>query len=387
MAGAYGQTDVMNDPNWIIHNMAGRGPHDPIRVQMEAALKMIEMRQAENARQQTAQEGAQTRAQIAEENNRTRQSGIDTASADRAATLEMEQGKNNQLNASREELRKSQQLDTVTKLLATTTPGSPEYKQLSAHAMKLVGVEPTAAAPGAQDALKSAVQSGAIKVHGGQPQVGGTPPAATTPVSSGAPTTGTPPESGPFGAVDQGLGFARNGFPNLPNTPESAGFGGTINGRPAGDVIAEGALKRSDRVGFNSIPEAESGQTALAAIRANPALNTVQNPPPHEDMVANPVSFSPGALAAQPQTGVGAGELGTPPSTLGNVNVAGTKAPLPGPNPVPNATPAPGAPQPAFVGPLNIQPGAVPAPTPGRGLNPAELANKVKKPEDFVAQQ
>ncbi len=367
--------------------MAGRGPHDPIRQQMEAALKMIELRQAENARQQNAQEGAQTRAQIAEENNRTRQSGIDTASADRAATLEMERGKNDQLGASREELRRSQQLDTVTKLLATTPPGSPEYKQLSAHAMKLAGVDVAAAGatPDAGAGLRSAVQSGAIKVHGGQPQVAGTQPtpqpATTTPApvaantGATAPTPATPPAVGPTGAVDQGFGFAPNGYPILPNTPEPTLGRDTINGRPAGEQLAAHA--------HGVEPESPSGRLAFAALNQDrstaqaspsspvPAGATptgIKGPNQYPSPIGPP--FSPAALAAQPQ--VGGGGIPTNPA---------------GEHQWPSGAASSGTQSGAWLAdqfkqlPITFSPGAS-----NQAQDRAQVA-KLKKPEDLVTQQ
>lgn len=73
---AYGQTDVMHDRRYLLANMANRGPHDPIRLNMEAALRSLNEEEAtaeksrqfgiqqaglEESRQQRAEAGKQSR--------------------------------------------------------------------------------------------------------------------------------------------------------------------------------------------------------------------------------------------------------------------------------------------------------------------------------------
>lgn len=77
---AYGQTDVMHDPKWLMANMAGRGAHDPVRLQMEAQLQRLQYEQSSAL--QAGQFSAAHAQQLAEFQQRLRESH-DTSEANR----------------------------------------------------------------------------------------------------------------------------------------------------------------------------------------------------------------------------------------------------------------------------------------------------------------
>ncbi len=78
MNDAYGQTDVMHDPNWLIANMRGRGPHDPVRAQMEAQLAQLQHQNVINAENQRLQESARSREQEGAQNRQAREDMFNT---------------------------------------------------------------------------------------------------------------------------------------------------------------------------------------------------------------------------------------------------------------------------------------------------------------------
>lgn len=105
---------------------------------------------------------------------------------------------------------------------------------------------------------------------------------------------------------------------------------GTINGRPARTAVAEGALK------MGVSPEDTKSRELYNTMRSNPSLAANQ-PAPNENMTPSPVTpWHPSQL-------VGANELATPPSTLGEPKLAANPVPgaQPNPAPTPGGTPEP----------------------------------------------
>jgi hypothetical protein len=254
---AYGATDVMHDRNYLLALMR-RGPRDPLAQAAEKQWALMDQQET-----QQAQLGA-TRENLAEQ-IRSREGAQAENIAQREQRAKETGDYRSDLLAQRAEEAKDREsarmLAVLPELITTYGPveGPKRAKAIMDQFMAQHGV--AAPAAGAPDATTAAAQRFAGK-----------------PVTEGAPPTAGGP------AVDQSTGrhltpqertaappitFAPSGTVAAPTAPAAIppeleyvrppGTVGMINGRPAGDVIAEGAL----RTGV--LPESESGKTALTA--------------------------------------------------------------------------------------------------------------------------
>lgn len=153
-------------------------------------------------------------------------------------------------------------------------------------------------------------------------------------------TGGEPPKVGPNGAVDQGLGFAPNGYPILPNTPEP-------RYTPLGSSSLEGSRLVNERGKPGLVTPSGGfigGISATQAAKYSGGAAVPQNPPPNEAATAQPVSgYTPPTTAfSQPNTPVAPQPNptpGVPPEpALGITKFE--NAPVPTPAGTPPAIPA-----------------------------------------------
>jgi hypothetical protein len=397
MADGYGQTDVMHDRNYLMALMR-RGPHDPLAQTAKAQWELLNQQEA-----QQASLGA-TQANL-EEQIRSRETGQALTREQIAQRDRETAGYRADVLAQRgQEMQDRESARTLASVqsLMEAYPGPEGQKRAQAVLNQYLagrGITMPAAAP---DAATVAAQQFAASQ--GKPVVGGAPtpttpaaqPTAGAPQVTGAPATtpaaGAP--AAPTGARITGsvgvpgwsppINFAPSGTVAPAPAPTGtvippeleyvrpAGTVGYINGRPAGEVIAEGAL----RTGIT--PESESGRTALAALTkpATPlgavAAEQPVTPPPEKkftfmDWLAGRTTPTGGPAAPQPVTptfggkGTGAGSAWEGPTSPGQLATGPTAGPTPEPTP---GGPTPTGPFSGSIGNITQGPEPTPAGTP-----------------------
>jgi hypothetical protein len=377
---AYGQTDVMNDPNYI-RAMLQRNPHDPLRQAAEKNLEYLQHQQTlqqsernlqENiaARRQTVEEGRADRAQRAGETAQYHQDQLNQRKAeqlqraaeagDRSAQRVlaalpfiniMNYGKDApaiQKKILDQFLSQQGVPTTVTPTVDATTQaaqraagalGKPvaqpagQAPTTAPQQTPRSGITPLSAAPSTLAALQGQPEAGAAQPTGA-PQPAERPPTSADLFAQGkaqAQTQGTPyVEGGQVYGGPKGQDYNVSTGEWMPSSLQ-----GTINGKPAGQAIAEGAV----RTGIT--PESRTGLAALRQMSVERGI-AGGNPPPNEAMTPTPVGqpqVAQGAPPTEPPPVLGGG-----PSPAGSLFSGGQGANAlvgPQPNPTPAGTPAP----------------------------------------------
>jgi hypothetical protein len=342
-------TDVWSDRNYLMALMQRR-PGDPLRQTAEKQWELLNQRES-----QAASLGA-TQANLAE-TIRSREAGQKEAEAARTERAKETAGYREDILSQRAEAQKNAEAARILTALQYET--DPKVtKQILSQFYASHGVAPPTAAPdpaveAARRARAASGQPVANQPVTGQPPVEGvserplTPgqkrqeevaggrfsPSGTVAPSGTAPATSEPirpPEgltlsemlkSAPSGTqlVQAGGG----GYIYAPKTPLPGRFAtpggevrppgtvGYINGQPAGDVIAAGAL----RTGVT--PQSESGRTALASQLSKEGL-------PFFSKTTEP-TVAPVVAATPPAPGLNA-RLGTAGGTIDPLGAAGGRA-------------------------------------------------------------
>jgi len=263
-------TDVMHDRGYLTTLLSHANPR--LRHQAQQALESLDREEARGIQQQQFGEQIAARRQAHEENVAQRELGRQNLETYRESML-----------AQREEGQKAR--DTALMMHLMENPGQLEamgYSKEQANALmqnlvnkqlSKIGIQPGAAAP---DRLQQAVTQFAASRGEPVAPAAATPPiaqaAAGTPatptgggatVGGGADTEGLPTRAVTAPLADRIRAVAPPGMSYNVSTGEwiPSGTPGTINARPAGEVIAEGAL----RTGI--APESVSGTAALAQLR------------------------------------------------------------------------------------------------------------------------
>lgn len=395
-------TDVMNDRRYLLAMMQ-RNPRDPLRQAAEKQWEYLNQQEAQQtniaAHAANLAEQIQAREQAHGENVAQREARAKELADYRASVLGERKTEFDERQADRA-LAALQYLPTIYKdpkqvqamsqqimnqyltRAGITAPAIPTDAATEA-VRRFAGVAPTPAAP-------TPAPTGITQPTAAPVAVAGAPAPAAAPgaIPTEGPTgpTGVPPTQieRMIAATPAGMAYSASRGGYIPATTQ-----GTIGGRPAGEVIAEGAR----RIGIT--PESASGLAALTA-------------PPPGTLAAKPIGPTPagpplGAAGAGPEPptplNVRAGAAGeairgyTDPFTIvknlfggggGGVNqlVKGGGGPTPEPTPGPTLpTPGPtlptvaAAPQPTPVPtpPAQPTPGALPAPGQG-GLSPEQQA-------------
>lgn len=390
---AYGQTDVMHDLNYI-RSLLGN-PNPRLRAQGEAALRDLQARENQHEQLMQFQQREADRQAAHEGNLGVREAGVENQ---RLAKEEL-----NQRGQAAEGDRKTALMahllanPMALQNLQGNTPDAAINKAIVNKMLSDAGVSVTMPtdpklAAAAKLAGKPAPVGEVLGGGGQQPATQSTSlPAGFAPGNPGSPTVGPLPNIqrnvdaghvvGPMAAqIPAGNDFNFNTGELVAKNKE-----GTINGMPAGRAIAEGAM----RTGI--MPESDTGTRALKAMNTKPQFSANQSPEPAFRGHGAGSSWGPSELAATPPAPqqsklVGAGELASPPLTLGEGVQAPKVAGLPNPNP--NPTPAPGSQQPgaiaSTVSDVAKNPFTLPnAPVPNLALTPPALPpSKKLTPEE-----
>jgi hypothetical protein len=414
--------DVMMDRNYLLALMQ-RNPRDPLRQVAEKQLEYLNAHEAQQAQLTASRENLA-------ENIRAR---VGTETENRALR---EQSARQAENYRRDVLaqRESEASDRQAAQLLAALPeiGATYGKDAPAVSRKildqfLAGRGITAPTAGVNETTKAAQ-----RFLGKTPPTDEGVPSAATNVAPPAATGGTdvgggsvepqrtlrvpggltareamrsaPPGFMAVNAPDGGLVYVAQKPVSLVPTPVAEarpeGTVGMIGGRPAGDVLAEGALKTG------TMPQSESGRTALSAKLSREGLpffasstETTPNPPTTAAVPVKPEptggfgdwltgkASSTQVQAAQVPEGkftFGDWLFGRTTPTGGAKSVAaGDKGPSWAPSSLasgPTPEPTPGAPLPtATPSPMPVAgatPPAVPTPTPGLDMTALEQARR-----------
>jgi hypothetical protein len=254
---------------------------------------LLEQRGHELARNQQREEFYFRQEALKNQLGESQQSRADINRENEAGRMERARQHNELVRISQEDNRTR---NLISAMNAASYDQSPEGKallrSLQAEYAKTIGI-PTGAAPTTTPAAGGKGEfgpGGTPAPTGGKGEYGpgGAPagaPAPTTPMATNnqynqptAAFTQPSPNVGPTGAVDQGLGFAPNGYPILPNTPE-----------PRYVPLGTNPLDYSTAVP-GGIRTPSGGFIGGASAQRRVADQTnVLNPPPNEAMAAAPV--------------------------------------------------------------------------------------------------
>jgi hypothetical protein len=355
---AYGQTDVMHDPRYLASMISNPNPR--IRAQGEAAMKALEMEQQRQFHEQEFNERQHAAQTQHDETAASREEAGRSAHEDRAS-------REKDLESARQMRIQDQQNNSLLEAARTTTDPA-ESKMLMDQWKQKNGIAVPQATP---DPKTAALQA----FHGQQPTASASTALAPSTLAGGNWEVGPTTPTGTQLNVNAGRVFntgAPTGSDVNVNTGEFVPQGreGTINGQPAGQAIAEGAIKTGIR------PESPSGTAALAAMdkagtafaggggfpagpvrRAEPVSTGLSaNPAPREGGYPTGAESSPTLAQTNPTPKETGFPTGAPPFAPGSLAA----------QPQPNTTPAPGT---QFQGPVTAtvgflgQPNApVPAP-------------------------
>ncbi len=359
---AFGRTDTTNDPR-VLYGLTQTGN----RKQRKAAeLRLQEISHDQDLAQHQAQfdaSHAQTerlrgdalseRRDIFDERQAQRQDFHDAQAGENAIRMKALQ----------------QQADTARLNALQLQLGDPNLKDqhpaIKNEIMRILGVQNNVATGGTAAGVTPAAAAGKGEYGPGgapkAPNAGGAPP-TTQPATYTPPTgafTGQPapqtggelPAVGPTGAVDQGGGFAPNGYPILPNTPE-----------PRYTPLGHGSLEGSTQA-QGGIQTPSGG---FIGTKITPGVADLVDPTGGAATVARQTEagYAPGSQGGIPFRGTGGY---TPPTT--SFTTGGSSA-------QPGAAPAPTSNVPA---PINVGlgvPGQEPVNLFSVGLNPNVPSNQ-----------
>lgn len=326
MADAYGQTDVMNDPRWIMANMAGRRPGDPVYRQMEAALKAYELRQGLEMHDEQLNEQMMSREGMAaaaraqrDEALSQRESEAKSRESDRALAREDLMSRSEESRKIRESAEQDRRLNALTAY--TSSPAflqahgknAPQVaNQLMASELAKMGLNVnTTGSPTGSTNPELAKWAAATGKTGGQPTSGGTNAA-----SPAATTAAAPPATGGEGFSPSGL-VAGQSPPPQPEWKEQLQGGLVKTHLPSGGTST--TFEPTTPEGVAKINEARAQTAARSAwLEAHPEPFASGNMAATQGVVSFPKnlppapqgSFEPIQLAtntkglAQPGTGV-----------------------------------------------------------------------------------
>ncbi len=298
MNDAYGQTDVMHDPNYLRSLLAHNNPR--VRAQGEEGLRQLQAQEVHQQQLAEFQQREMDRNRAHDENLGLRQSEADSRGVQREA-----------MAGDKEKAGEDRRAAMLHTILNDPTADPDMKKAIQGHLLKQAGVSytPTVDPKVAALARSKGIQAPTPQTVGGAPQ-------GTAPVTS--PGTGV---SAPFGqpAVQRNVDAGHVVGPLASTIPAGKDLNfntgelvdknheGTINGQPASRALGEGAL----RTGIS--PESPAGIRGLAEATQNRALS-MNNPAPNENMTANPVTptWSPTQLVGQPQTAPSVAPTGPP---------------------------------------------------------------------------
>ncbi len=317
---AYGQTDVMNDPRYL-YSQTQTGN----RKQRKAAEDRLQMLQHERDRAQQESQFGASHAQT----ERLRQDSLDESKRhfDLAQAQQRDLHNATEVDSQLRAKVAQQQADTQRLNALQLQLGDPNLKDqhpaIKQEIMRIMGIQnntttggvPTTGAKGEYGPGGAPVAPNAATAKKGEYGPGGAPATAASTTTYQNPTTvftgqpapqtgGERPAIGPTGAVDQGGGFAPNGYPILPNTlePRYVPLG---HGSLEGSTPVAGGI-RTPSGGFIGTKLTPGVQNL---INPGAAAAATSNPPPNESMVAAPVeggytlptpAFTTGGSATQP---------------------------------------------------------------------------------------
>lgn len=359
-------TDVMRDRNYLLA-LIRRGPRDPLAQAAEKQWELLNQQEAQGAQLGATRENLMEQISAREEAH-----GENIAQREQAAKQLADYRED--LLAQRGEEAKDREAARVLAALQYETDPKVTKQVLSqfyaSHGITSPGAAPTDPVTAAAQRFRAA-QGGTV-APGTQPPTA-TPTATPVPAAPPATPTTTPPvpttPPAPTGVPPVA------GVPAPPPAEEEfmrpAGTVGYISGRPAGEVIAEGAL----RTGV--MPQSESGRAALASKLSTEGLpffskSTTTTPNAPVAAATKPVAggglslsdiFNRGAV----RTGFEKPATPTPAPVFAPSSLAQGPTPEPTPSGTPTLGPFSGAvPGPITQGPLPTPAGTPPAvPPPG----------------------
>jgi hypothetical protein len=257
--------DPWSDRNYLIGLLQRSNPRDPLRQTAEKQWELLNQRES-----QQAQLGA-TRENLAE-TARSREAAQTQAAAERGERAKETAGYRQDVLSQREEAAKGAEAARVLGALQYETDPN-VTKQVLAQFYAGHGIAPPTAKPDAagEAARRARAASGQpVAPTPAQPEASGVSERPLTPeqkrqeeVVGGRtpPTTTIAPSSfiDPATGLSTITGHRPGNFATPGGEVRPPGTVGYINGQPAGDVIAAGALKTG------VTPQSESGRTALAS--------------------------------------------------------------------------------------------------------------------------
>lgn len=334
---AYGQTDVMNDRNYL-YTLLRRGPKDPMA--LLAQQRLDDLNKQETLNQQATEFGFRQKA--ADEATQSRKDALSEAEKGRTERSQV------RAEIAQQALhdRKTQGLVAAMNSLSydQTPEGKAALVRVRSEYMKEMGI--TDGTPGGTPTMV-AKTTGEYGPSGPQVKTGTAPATTGATYDNGAfvppaPSGQTPVNAGPTLSHDW-----------LQNAPKTVNADGTITTHlPSGGTAT--AYDRSTPQGLVAINTARQESSRLQGI-------------PFVPVTATRAAYAANVPTTENPTPVGPNAFGPPPVVT--PHLAAT-IPVGLPNPVATPAPAPTPPagvlQPSVFGNVNFNTGAAPAPTPYR---------------------